>query len=112
MAKNNPVIGTMDCPVCRDVFERQTTVQIQLQKEGAGMASFICDGRGDPDKPSCGSNLRMGSAATIKIKAVFAKAERTEPVTDQQTEGEDNGAAPERTGSGSEETGSGNDFLD
>ena len=108
MAKNNPQIGTMDCPVCEQVFNRQTTVALQLQKEGQGMAYFICDGRADPDGSSCGSRLTMGSAPTQRTKAMIAKAERApdpKPETEtRQIEGEDDGATSER--SGNDETGS------
>ena len=92
MAKDNPQIGTMDCPVCEQVFDRKTTVALQLQKEGQGMAYFICDGRASADGSSCGSRLTMGSAPTQRTKANLARAERAPAKIEKpKSKGEDHG---------------------
>lgn len=68
MAKDNPTIGSFNCPACELMGRTNNLVAIQLEKEGAGMAYFICDGRVDPGGMGCSYRGKFGRSDTETLK--------------------------------------------
>lgn len=107
----NPVIGKTTCAACEAMGRGKRQVEIQLEREGAGMAYYICDGRADPSGLGCSYRAKFGRPDTEQLKRMMREAGKRQAQPQDQGEQDGLSAGDERTADSKADTGSGDDFL-